>query len=391
MNSQPRRRLLYVISYHHACNDGALIALVALLPILIVELELSYSEVGLLGLGLLITVVVQLLVGRLTDRAFSRYLLEIGALLMALSFMMIVLVSNFIELFAAVIAMRIGASFYHPVGITWITREYAGGYLDTTLGIQSGIGNLGVILSLATSGFLGEAFGWKVPCMLWVALNLVAVILGIATTGQHASLRSHVRPQKPSSISKTISRVAWYAAPIAAGGALYSVTTYYGPINLTAESGWGVGAADFVFAIWLAVGTISSYMFGRISAKLGRRRVVTIGYGGSMLCLVILFLTSAWYLIIPTLVVYGGLMFLTYPALFAMVSEATDDDERGTAFGMVFAFQLGGAASLVYVCGLIADAYDDPSLAFLVSAAFTAVALLMFVMGRNRLTVSTET
>ena len=365
--------------------------MVALLPILIVELELSYSEVGLLGLGLLITVVIQLLVGRLTDRAFSRYLLEIGALLMALSFMMIVLVSNFIELFAAVIAMRIGASFYHPVGITWITREYAGGYLDTALGIQSGIGNLGVILSLATSGFLGEAFGWKVPCMLWVALNLVAVILGIATTGQHASLRPHVRPQKPSSISKTISRVAWYAAPIAAGGALYSVTTYYGPINLTAESGWGVGAADFVFAIWLAVGTISSYMFGRISAKLGRRRVVTIGYGGSMLCLVILFLTSAWYLIIPTLVVYGGLMFLTYPALFAMVSEATDDDERGTAFGMVFAFQLGGAASLVYVCGLIADAYDDPSLAFLVSAAFTAVALLMFVMGRNRLTAGTET
>ena len=83
------------------------------------------------------------------------------------------------------------------------------------------------------------------------------------------------------------------------------------------------------------------------------------------------------------MVVYGGLLFLTYPALFAMVSEATDDDERGTAFGMVFAFQLGGASALVYVCGLIADAYDDPSLAFLVAAAFTALSLLTFVLKRN--------
>ena len=381
MNGPPRRRrLLYVISYHHACNDGALIALVALLPILIVEMDLSYSEVGLLGLGLMITVVVQLLVGRLTDRAFSRYLLEIGALLMALSFVMILFVSNFVELFSAVIAMRVGASFYHPVGITWITREYTGTYLDTALGIQSGIGNFGVILSLATSGFLGEAFGWKTPCMLWIVLNLVAVMLGVATTGEHKPSRPFPRSQAPSSIRKTVSRVGWYAAPIAAGGALYSATTYYGPINLTAGHGWGVGAADLVFAIWLAVGTVSSYSFGRISARLGRRRVVTLGYCGSILGLVILFLTSTWYLVVPTLVLYGGLLFLTYPALFAMVSEATDDGERGTAFGMVFAFQLGGASALVYICGLIADAYNDPALAFPVVAAFTTVSLLMFVL-----------
>ena len=57
------RRLLWVISYHHACNDGTLMALVAVLPILMDEMDLSYSEVGILGLGLLITGVVQFFVG----------------------------------------------------------------------------------------------------------------------------------------------------------------------------------------------------------------------------------------------------------------------------------------------------------------------------------------
>ena len=374
------RRLLYVISYHHACNDGALIALVALLPILIDELSLSYSEVGILGLGLMITVVVQLIVGRLTDRAFSRYLLEVGAFLMALSFIMILFVSDFVELFAAVISMRIGASFYHPVGITWITREYSGPHLDSALGIQSGIGNFGVIASLASSGFLGEAFGWKLPCVLWIILNLMAVVIGVLMTNGGSHADGPVKAARPASVKMTISRVGWYAIPVAAGGALYSVTTYYGPINLTAEHGWGVGAADLVFAIWLAVGTISSYLYGRISARLGRRNVVILGYCGSIIGLVALSLTSEWFMIVPALVLYGALLFLTYPALFAMISDATDIEERGTAFGLVFAFQLGGGSAVVYLCGLIADAYDDPSFAFPVVAAITASAVAMFAL-----------
>ena len=137
------RRLLWVISYHHACNDGTLMVLVAVLPILIREMDLSYSEVGVLGLGLIITVVVQYFVGKASDKHFSRYLLEVGAGLMALSFVLIPLVSDFTGLFIVVIAMRVGASFYHPIGVSWITREYQGPYLDTSLGIQSGVVGVG--------------------------------------------------------------------------------------------------------------------------------------------------------------------------------------------------------------------------------------------------------
>ncbi len=377
------RRLLFVISYHHACNDGALIALVALLPILADEMSLSYTEIGILGLGLMITVVVQLIVGRITDRAFSRYLLEVGALLMAVSFVMVLFVSDFTGLFMAVVSMRVGASFYHPVGITWITKEYAGPYLDTALGVQSGIGNFGVIASLATSGFLGEVFGWKMPCMLWAGLNLAAVVLGILLTEKDGPKQADRPQRKPTDFRETMSKVSIYAMPLAAGGALYGVTTYYGPINLTATHGWSAGMADLLFAVWLTVGTISSYYFGAISAHLGRKKIVIIGYVGSVLGLAALFLTSEWYIITPALAMFGGVMFLTYPALFAMVSDVTSSEERGTAFGMVFAYQLGGGSAVVYLCGLIADRYDNPSYAFPVTAAFALASLALFAFSRN--------
>jgi len=145
------RRLLWVISYHHACNDGTLMALIALLPVLASPdvMNLSYYEVGLLGLGLVVTVVVQYGVGRIADRVFSRYLLEIGSILMGLSFALLLLVNDFFGLFTVVIMMRFGSAFYHPVGTSWITRKFAGPHVETALA------------SRAASGTSGSSSRWR--------------------------------------------------------------------------------------------------------------------------------------------------------------------------------------------------------------------------------------
>ena len=371
------RRLLFVISYHHACNDGALMALVAILPILLDQMDLSYSEIGLLGLGLMITVVVQLVVGRVADRMFSRYLLEIGAALMAVSFLIIPLVQDFLGLFLAVIFMRVGASFYHPVGISWISRRYEGPYLDTALGVQSGIGNLGVIVALASSGFIGDHFGWQVPCLIWSGLNIIAVCGGLLLSdGTTKRDEGPTRTSHQTSVKDTLARIGVLAAPIATGGALYQVTTYYGPLNLTTMHGWTVGSADLIFAFWIGVGTITSYYFGALSARFGRMRILKTAYLVSSFAMFALFLISEWYLIVPVLLLFGSLLFLTYPALFALLTEVTGKQERGTAFGIVFGYQLGGGAAVVYVCGLVADIADDPSFAFVITGALSLMSLL---------------
>ncbi|MEW5747263.1 MAG: MFS transporter [Candidatus Thermoplasmatota archaeon] len=380
------RRLLWVISYHHACNDGTLMVLVAVLPILIQEMDLSYSDVGILGLGLIITVVVQYFVGKASDRHFSRYLLEVGAGLMALSFLLIPLVSDFVGLFIVVIAMRVGASFYHPIGVSWITREYQGPYLDTSLGIQSGVGNLGVITALGTSGFLGEYLGWKAPCILWAALNLVAIALGAFMTRGHEPPRPSAGDSVRIPVMSTFRKIAIIAFPVAVGGAFYQVTTYFGPISLTQEHGWSTGDADLVFAVWIGVGMLTSYLFGRVSGRFGRANILRWGYATACVGAVILAFVAAWYLIVPTLVVFGALFFLTYPALFGLATLSTEPAERGATFGILFGFQLGGGAVVVAACGALSDAFQDPSYSFLVIAGLAAasvVALMGSDLGRD--------
>lgn len=379
----PDRKLLGVISYHHACNDGTLMALVALLPILVDEMQLSYYEIGLLGFGLTITVVAQYVVGRYADRAFSSYLLEIGASLMAASFVMVLLVDDFLGLFVVVIAMRVGAAFYHPVGISWITREYSGEYLETALGIQSGVGNLGVIIALGSSGFLGEAFSWRAPCILWAGLNLLAVAMGVIVAKSSPGNTYHQAAKVPISPLDTLKKMKGLVLPIITGGALYQVTSYFGPIKLTTTSDWSAGTADLMFAVWIGVGTATSYYFGALCYRYGRVRLLQAGYLVSAGGVAVLALFVEWYAIGPALAAYGALLMLTYPALFSMTVQVTEENERATAFGILFGFQLGGGAATVYLCGAIADTLDDPSYSFAVVGAM-ALASLATVHGWER-------
>jgi len=376
----PNKKLLWVISFHHACNDGTLMALVALLPILVKEMGLTYYEVGLLGFGLLITVVVQFVVGRYADRIFSRYLLELGAALMGASFLLMLLIDDFVGLFTVVIAMRVGASFYHPVGTSWITREFAGEYVETALGVQSGVGNLGVIIALGSSGFLGEAFSWRAPCILWAGLNLSAVLLGFFMV-EESEIRTRVTRQSSAIAPRQTLQKMWILVlPIIAGGALYQITSYFGPISLTERSGWTAGGADLAFAIWIGVGTVTSYYFGAMSTRYGKAALLTAGYLVSAVSVLSLTVVSQWYLVAPILAIYGAFLMITYPALFSIMTDITHESERGTAFGTLFGFQLGGGAAFVYMSGIIADALRNPGYAFVIAAVLALVSLATVLM-----------
>jgi MFS family permease len=291
------------------------------------------------------------------------------------------MVNNFEGLFLAVISMRLGGAFYHPVGTSWITREYAGPYLETALGIQSGVGNFGVIIALATSGFIGDMFTWRAVCVLWAALNLSAVLLGTLLVKEGMIKTRVVRKKAATSSRVTLGKMIFLIIPIVSGGALYQITSIFGPINLTTMTPeWNVGSADLIFALWIGIGTVTSYYFGGLSARVGKYQLLRMGYLVSLIAVIILAVTTDWRLIAPTLFVFGAFLFVTYPALFSMITELTGEEERGTAFGILFGFQLGGGAVSVYVCGFIADRFDSPQYSFLFAGALAAASLVTITL-----------
>jgi len=281
-----------------------------------------------------------------------------------------------------VIGMRIGAAFYHPVGTSWITRKFVGPHLETALGIQSGVGNFGVIVAMATSGFLGEIYSWKAPCVLWALMNLAAVVVGLTVVTETSAPKISPHVSRGSSLH-TLQKMLIFVPAIMTGGALYQITSTFGPLNLTSTQVWKAGDADLIFAIWIGVGTITSYYYGAISARFGKFRLLAAGYLASAIAASALVFATEWWLIAPVLIFYGTFLFVTYPALFSFVTDSTVEGERGTAFGILFGFQLGGGALMVYLCGIIADMFGTPKYVFVVAVVLSLVSLLTILLWRR--------
>ena len=66
---------------------------------------------------------------------------------------------------------------------------------------------------------------------------------------------------------------------------------------------------------------------------------------------------------------FGAMMFISYPALFTLVTDATDKCYRGVIFGLVFAVQLSGGVFIGFLSGWLSDIIG-------ISAPFYILAIL---------------
>ncbi len=346
---------LWAVGLYHASNDGAVVAVAALFPILLTQnLLRSYSDIGFLTLiALFITVLCQILFGAWSDRASPRVLLPAGMIILGTASLLTSQANSFLMLLTFVAIARVGASFYHPIGISWVGKRFKED-LDHAMGFQSALGDLGVIVAFASSGFLGLYYGWQIPFLVWGSLALVAAGIGYLLT-HDVERPQQVVTRDPIPWTAVLRRVLIWIPPLAIGGATYIITVSYGNSFLVERLGFGEDVADLVIALWIGAGVLSAYSYGRISRVFGRFRSLVaafllIGVSGLLISL-----APPPYLLLPTFVLFGVATFITYPALFSFISESTEDRIGGATFGVVFGFQLVGGALAGYLAGIVAD------------------------------------
>ncbi len=372
-----RRRALWAMGLYHASNDGALVAVAALFPILLTEgLLRNFSDIGFLTLvGLSVTVVGQILFGAWSDRVSPRILLPAGMVVLGVASLLTTLAVNFAMLLSLVALARVGASFYHPIGISWVGRRFKDN-LDHAMGFQSAAGDLGVIAAFASSGFLGLVYGWQTPFIVWGVLALLAALFGyILADDARAPEVSH-RASIP--WTAILRNVLFWIPPLAIGGAAYIITVNYGHLLMIERLGFREDLADLVVAAWIGAGVVSAYSYGRISRVLGRLRSLILAFLIIGVSGLVLSAAPPAYILLPVFILFGIGVFITYPGLFAFISESTEEGIGGTTFGVIFGFQLVGGALAGYAAGVMADVWGihTPFL-LLMALGFLAVGTLV--------------
>src|SRR5260370_37690378 len=191
-------RILYVVSLNHATNDGSVYLLSSLFPIVLALFNISVFQVGIIvALGYLVNILFQPVVGHYSERRDPGRLLAIGISIITVSVISFVFATGFLSLLASVILLRLGSSFFHPIGISTVSKSYGGPRLQKSMGFQSAFGNLGVLLGFLTSAPLYLALGWGAPFVVFAAWTLADIVLTLMCLGKRHSAIPH-RSQTPS-------------------------------------------------------------------------------------------------------------------------------------------------------------------------------------------------
>lgn len=174
MNSPTR--VITFVNAAHFIDHYAMLIFAAAVIVMGPALGMAYSELlpyatpGFVafGAGSLIT-------GWLGDRWSRRHMMVIFFVGIGLSMISVGFCSTPLQLGAALLAIGIFASIYHPVGTAMIV-SYAD-KLGREMGINGVWGNLGVASSALATGVIGQYLGWRYAFFIPGALT---VLLGIA-------------------------------------------------------------------------------------------------------------------------------------------------------------------------------------------------------------------
>ena len=171
-----QKRVLFSASLFHALNDAASVTVPMIFPLLYSQkfIITRYSHIGILSnLGLLVTLLCQIFIVNLSHKVEYKYLLLLSIGGISLFLLLIPISSIFASLLLLYLLLRVFTSFYHPIGIAWVSKTHPDQGLDFAMGIQSGSGNLGVFIAFISAGYLAQTLDWKAPLKIWAAAILV--------------------------------------------------------------------------------------------------------------------------------------------------------------------------------------------------------------------------
>jgi FSR family fosmidomycin resistance protein-like MFS transporter len=272
--------VLGAVSFCHLLNDMLQATLPAIYPILKGGFDLSFVQIGLIGLTNQVTAsLLQPLVGLYTDRRPQPYSLTVGMGFSLAGVLALAFAPSYAMLLVGAALIGVGSSIFHPES-SRIARAASGGRHGLAQSLFQVGGNFGQSLGPLLAAFLVLPHGQA--SLAWFALAALAAMAILAALGQWYKSNALVRPQGAKAHStqdalssrQVRSAIAILIALIFSKYFyLASITSYY-TFYLIDRFDLSTQAAQiclFVFMAAVAVGTVAG---GPIGDRFGRKAVI---------------------------------------------------------------------------------------------------------------------
>jgi MFS family permease len=365
MNSPSR--VITFVNAAHFIDHYAMLIFAAAVIIMGPALGMAYSELlpyatpGFVafGAGSLVT-------GWLGDRWSRRHMMVIFFVGIGLSMISVGFVQTPLQLGAALLAIGIFASIYHPVGTAMIV-SYAD-KLGREMGINGVWGNLGVASSALVTGVIGQYLGWRFAFFIPGAAT---VLLGIA----FALMVVHEdrKGTKQAAAQARIAREDVWRLILALMIVVVAISTTFNAVTVALPKLFAERLADLTRSPAL-LGVIAAgvYVFGAmtqytIGKLLDRHSLKTVMLPLSFLLAPLMYL-AATLANLPLIVVSIGIIMGAFGQVTvndALVGKYTPEEWRSRAYAVRYFVGFTAAGASV---GLVAWLYERGGFATMLQA-----------------------
>lgn len=354
--------VLFMISSVHLLNDAIQSVVPAMFPILQQSLNLTFSQIGLIGFALNITAsILQPLIGLYTDAKPKPYLLPIGILFTIAGVVALALAPSFYYILLAVIFIGIGSSVLHPES-SRVAYMAAGSRRGLAQSIFQVGGNLGQALAPIMTALIFVPLG-QTGVIWFVIAAIIALIIQtkvakwykaqLVATPKSSKKELHVSSVKVSRGVVGLSLIILLMLLFSKFVYVASMTGFYSFYAID-RFGISVGEAQIILFALLLAGMVGTFFGGPLADKLGRRNMIWFSIlGTAPFSLLLPYVNSMVWAIV--LCIFIGFILMSGFSVIVVYAQELLPNKVGTVSGLVFgvSFGLGGIGSAVL--GKVAD------------------------------------
>lgn len=355
--------LLWLITLGHTFTHWCPATFYLLLPFLVRELGLSYSQAGfLITIRAVANIAVNIPSGMLVDLIGKRGLMMALALVWTgVPYFFVGLSYSYFWVLIFMAFVGVGNYLWHPAAISTLSEKYPD-RRGFAIAVHALGPNVGEGIAPLLGGVLLLYFSWRnvlflnlIPGLV-VAFILWKFLFGKATVGS----------EKPTGVSfshylsgiKSMARNSQLVLLVCVAG-MRSMTQSglhtFLPLYLTHEAGLSSAMVGLYLSVAQTAGMISTPLAGGISDRSGRKRVISAGLLSTSLALIALAYFQVNWLFIAVLALLGFFLYAIRPVIWAWVLDIGPKDLGGTTVSVFSGSQSLFSSMSPVLCGFIAD------------------------------------